>query len=569
MSQFIEPKTLPPRPCVVMLLANTFEHDTRVYKEARSLIQFGCDVHIVAMAGATLPENERCDGIRVHRVRSSRWDMVRVALAPITWWNAGLLRAVVTMRWASGRAGRISPNTSPKTSARVAGDQPAPCRNGPAAAKQMAPPLPLRRIYYRYFRPYPRMRRLVWRPWEIARTCRRKMRALLGALRSARPAAVRHISRIMRILRSARRAVVTRIKRLARLACPASLRMLGMNVRFAAQALRLGPDVIQAHDLNTLLGAAIVRRLAGTPMVYDSHELFLERNHGNSSNARSNIIWAPLERLLVPQCNAVLSVAQSICDELGRKYNIADPHLLRNVQPYQPPPVRTTILADELDIAHDRRLVIYPGAITINRGLEQMIESAPYLDDAAYVIMGYARDQSFLNSLHARAQRNDTLNSRVFFRDAVPIDAVTRYVASANMGIVPTQNVCRSYFYESSNKIFHCVMAGVPLAMSDHAEKRMLVEHYGIGVLFDETDPPAIAEAVNRLLNDPQRHAAMRRNCLVAARELNWESEEQTLIDVYTDLLGCRALRLPRLIASTVSAAGAPMPEPAPHLVRS
>ncbi len=551
MSQFIEPKTLPPRPCVVMLLANTFEHDTRVYKEACSLIHFGCDVHIVAMAGAKLPENEVCDGIRVHRVRSRRRDIFRVALALMTWWNARLLRAVVTMRSVSGRAGSISPSTSPKASARVAADQPARRRDVSAVAKQIAPPLPLRRIYYKYFRPYPRMRRLAWHLWEIARTGRRKTRSLL------------------RILRTARRAVVARLQRLVRLACPASLRMLGVNVRFAGQALRLGPDVIQAHDLNTLLGAAIVRRLAATPMVYDSHELFLERNHGTSSNARSNIIWAPLERLLVPRCNAVLSVAQSICDELGRKYNIADPHLLRNVQPYQPPPVRTTILADELGIAHDRRLVIYPGAITINRGLEQMIESAPYLDDAAYVIMGYARDQSFLNSLHARARRNDTLNSRVFFRDAVPIDAVTRYVASANMGIVPTQNVCRSYFYESSNKIFHCVMAGIPLAMSDHAEKRMLVEHYGIGVLFDETDPSAIAEAVNCLLNDPQRYAAMRQNCLVAARELNWESEEQTLIDVYTDLLGRRAPRLPRLIASTVSAAAAPMPEPAPRLVQS
>ncbi len=43
-----QPAGRPPR--VVMLLANQFTHDTRVFKEARSLIEWGCEVHIVAMA---------------------------------------------------------------------------------------------------------------------------------------------------------------------------------------------------------------------------------------------------------------------------------------------------------------------------------------------------------------------------------------------------------------------------------------------------------------------------------------------------------------------------------------
>ncbi len=44
-----------PQPRIVMLVANNFQHDTRVYKEARSLIEWGCEVHIIALYDRELP----------------------------------------------------------------------------------------------------------------------------------------------------------------------------------------------------------------------------------------------------------------------------------------------------------------------------------------------------------------------------------------------------------------------------------------------------------------------------------------------------------------------------------
>ena len=88
-------------------------------------------------------------------------------------------------------------------------------------------------------------------------------------------------------------------------------------------------------------------------------------------------------------------------------------------------------------------------------------------------------------------------------------------------------------------------MAGVPVVMSDHAEKRMLAEEYGIGVLFDETDPRRIAETVSATLADKSAYAAMSRRCLEASRTLNWEHEEHALRRVFADLLGDRANPVP------------------------
>ena len=53
---------------VVMLVRNTYTHDSRVEKEARTLAEAGHRVTVVADAGPGLPADERRDGIAVHRV---------------------------------------------------------------------------------------------------------------------------------------------------------------------------------------------------------------------------------------------------------------------------------------------------------------------------------------------------------------------------------------------------------------------------------------------------------------------------------------------------------------------
>ncbi len=500
-------KTRRPPPRVVMLVANHFLHDTRVYKEARSLIEWGCEVHVIALYDPELPVCEEVDGIHVRRISMRRGDLWRLPAVVLSWWCRPALRLVV------GSPREDQPLDAPGE------------RDTPSEESE-------RRRFTFLRRRLGKIPGLRWAAHTMLRALRRLVRVTARVYGSL----ARRVTRVVR-------AITRRSKRVV----PPSLRLLAMNLQFARHAIDLRPDVVQSHDLNTLLGGALVKRLIGVGLVYDSHELFLKRNIGNKSRARDNLIWAPVERFCIGKCDAVLSVAEGICDYLAKQYGIPKPHLIRNVQPFEPPGVRTTLLADELCIPADRRIVIYAGAITINRGLEVMIDSAPYLEGAAYVIMGYARNADYLASLKQRATKLGVMSSSVFFREAVPMDDVVRYVASADLGIVPTQNVCLSYFFESSNKIFHCVMAGVPVVMSDHLEKRLLVEEYGIGVLFDETDPTEIARVVNETLDDREAYAVMRRNCLEAARVLNWEHEEQTLRQIFADLLGDRAAPIPRV----------------------
>jgi glycosyltransferase involved in cell wall biosynthesis len=58
-----------PRTHVVMLLRNDYTHDTRVEKEAQTLVGAGYRVTVVAEAGAGLETREVRDGVHVRRVR--------------------------------------------------------------------------------------------------------------------------------------------------------------------------------------------------------------------------------------------------------------------------------------------------------------------------------------------------------------------------------------------------------------------------------------------------------------------------------------------------------------------
>src|SRR5438552_18793283 len=105
---------VPPR--IVMLVANNFRHDTRVYKEARSLIEWGCEVHVLAMAAPDLPAREIQDGILVQRLPHPRGVLSAIcgALIPLVGWSQSLLRLAVTAGLRKNRRDASAASAEPR-----------------------------------------------------------------------------------------------------------------------------------------------------------------------------------------------------------------------------------------------------------------------------------------------------------------------------------------------------------------------------------------------------------------------------------------------------------------------
>ena len=197
---------------------------------------------------------------------------------------------------------------------------------------------------------------------------------------------------------------------------PYTLRFHSINMDMAEHAFRLSPDIVQSHDCNTLLGGAMVKKSLDIPLIYDSHELYLERNIGNRARWWDKFQWAPIEKQCIRHCDAVLTVSKGIVEHLNTQYGRNDVALVRNVQPYHPAPSRNSLLRDELGISPDRKIALYIGAITFNRGVEELIEAAEVLEHSALVIMGPAIDPAYVDRLKAQATANGTLGRTIFFR---------------------------------------------------------------------------------------------------------------------------------------------------------
>lgn len=296
-------------------------------------------------------------------------------------------------------------------------------------------------------------------------------------------------------------------------------------------------DIYHAHDLNTLPVGYWAARRHGAKLVYDSHELYLERNTLRPTNRLGKFLLGRMEAFLIRRANAVITVNGSISKELAERYRIKLPYVVMNTPARcNNTKVREGVnpLRDALKVDPSHHLLVYSGGITFNRGLEKIIESLIYLPDCHLVLMGYGKEE-YKKKLIEAAHRAGVAE-RVSFFGPVPPDEVTIYVAGADLGIAPIENVCLSYYYCSPNKIFEYIAGGVPVIASDFPELKKVISQYAIGITFDPSDARDIERAVRQVLDDKENLGKMKANTLAATKAYNWEHETKKLLRLYNEL---------------------------------
>jgi glycosyltransferase involved in cell wall biosynthesis len=298
------------------------------------------------------------------------------------------------------------------------------------------------------------------------------------------------------------------------------------------QAVRERADVYHAHDLYPLVPAFLGARLRGAKVVYDAHELWTEQ--GGTSNLVAKI-WRKIECFLLPRVDAVLTVNEYIAEVLHVEYGAKEkPIVVMNCQP-RANPGQTLELAEFLKHKgiQGKRIALYQGALKPGRGLSQLVRAFEFLeDDIVLVLMGDGTLKQELSVL----VRQLGLETRVWFHPLVLPDVLLAYTASADLGVVIYENICRNNYLCSPNKLFEYLAAGIPIAMCDFPVLRRLLQKYEVGRTFDPSSPKSIASAIRFCLADPARYERMRVNTQQAMLQYNWENEAAKLLDVYRGL---------------------------------
>jgi glycosyltransferase involved in cell wall biosynthesis len=288
------------------------------------------------------------------------------------------------------------------------------------------------------------------------------------------------------------------------------------------------PTIWHAHDFSGLLGLAMGGPLPDTPIVYDSHELYLEMGSAVRMPRPARLVLRRIERRLARRAAGVITINRGVAGELRRRYGV-DPTVLMNCPSYVEVS-RPGRLRAALGLA-DQQIVLYHGAVTSGRGIEIMIEALSYLPPSVvFVVLGNGSLVPFLLD----QQRRPELSDRIYWHAAVSQEELLSWVVDADLGSVLTEPTELNQVLSTPNKLFECLTAGVPMVASDFGEIRRIVLGEGVGAVCNPTNPRLIAEAIVGLLAHQDELASMRERAHTAARlRYNWDAQAVTLLDLY------------------------------------
>ena len=191
-------------------------------------------------------------------------------------------------------------------------------------------------------------------------------------------------------------------------------------------------------------------------------------------------------------------------------------------------------ILEELDIgpvdwATRHREVLYVGGITRIRGALEMVNASAHCD-AKWVVAGPI-EEAIRGSLEAAQSSTFTLAG---YLDRAQVVAALRRAMVGLCVLHPTIN----YIDSMPIKLFEYMAAGIPVIASDFPLWRQLVGDSGAAIFVDPLNPRAIGEAIQSLLDDPER--AERMGAAGKARVMSgfhWGIERDRLVGLYNDLL--------------------------------
>jgi glycosyltransferase involved in cell wall biosynthesis len=280
-------------------------------------------------------------------------------------------------------------------------------------------------------------------------------------------------------------------------------------------------DAVCAIDLDAIIPCYLVSKLRNKKRVYDAHELFCELPE---VIRRPGIYraWKKIEQWCLPAFGRGYTVSESISAEYKRMYGhtyqtIRNITMLRNDTVGQSP------------LKHP--YILYQGALNEGRGIEQLLAAMKHVE-LPLVICG---EGNF--SAKARERVNELgLQEKVLFRGMIEPSILPAYTFHATIGFNLGDGAGLNNYLSLNNKFFDYIHAGLPQIAMDFPEFRKINTEFEVAVLVPDLQEATIANAVNNLLADKNTYARLKLNCDRAKLVLNWQREEEKLLDFYNGL---------------------------------
>lgn len=320
------------------------------------------------------------------------------------------------------------------------------------------------------------------------------------------------------------------------------LRKLLQAQRRKAALLRAGiavrPDVVHAHDTDTLAVGSLIAETLHAPLVYDAHELYPDMVAEFRGRAAGIVrrYWRSVERRIVPRATGVVTVSEGLAGELRARFGVK-PVVVRNVPPLVPLAGGDRLRGDLGLVGDPRAVVLYQGVLISGRGLVRLVDAVAQVPGIVLAVQGFGREE---DAMRERAGALGVADRVRFMGKKAPVE-LHAYACGADFGVVIYEHTTLNNYLAGPNKLYAYLMAGLPVVASRFPGLMEVVEAGDVGRTFDPADADDIARALSEMASEPDGLARMG----ARARELaemvyNWDVEKQALLDLY-DRLSARS----------------------------
>jgi glycosyltransferase involved in cell wall biosynthesis len=191
-------------------------------------------------------------------------------------------------------------------------------------------------------------------------------------------------------------------------------------------------------------------------------------------------------------------------------------------------------LEDTLKGFQDRdEVVLFQGILKEGRGLREIVKAMIGVKHGKLYLIGEGDLERELRQLI----ESNRLQKCVQLRGKVGWELLLLETQKARAGLVLFEPRSENYSYASPNKFFEYVMAGTPVIASTISTFQEFNQEFEVAILVDPSNIEEISETIQTFLSNRERWNIIHQNCLRAREKWNWEAQEQTLLNLYSQLL--------------------------------
>jgi glycosyltransferase involved in cell wall biosynthesis len=297
------------------------------------------------------------------------------------------------------------------------------------------------------------------------------------------------------------------------------------------KAMRLGFDVIHAHDFDTLPAGYLLSRIRNKPLIYDSHEDYAGMLHGSIPLWLERLIrWT--ESKLVRRVDALFTVGETLRQEFERRgcrraRTIGNWKLIEDFR--LPEQIRAAARA-ALNIPDDSLLVAYISNLGKERHIEELLEAVSRRPKIHLVVGGKG---PVAPTVLEYAQRCGNIRYLGF----VPPSDIPGYTSACDIVYYGYDPASPNARFSAPNKLFEGLAAGRPLLTAKFGEIGRIVSDYGCGVILSDYSVDEILHGLDSCLIPERLKELKDAAALAGETQYNWHKAEGVLLSVYDELL--------------------------------